>query len=228
MKLRFLVAFGALTLATASCIFGGEIIDRIVATVNGQIILQSDWDDEIRYEAFAARRAPGAVSAVDRKAALDHLIDQELLREQQRAPEAVEPAQSQIDDQIGELRKEYGAPSSEADWNAILSAHRLTGDELRRRVTRQLELSRVVDLHLRPSAIISSASIENYYRQALLPQLRQSGSGGVSLAEVTPRIRELLTQQKINELLIAWLQTLHAGSEIHTQPYPSSDENVQR
>jgi hypothetical protein len=95
-------------------------------------------------------------------------------------------------------------------------------------VTRQLELSRVVDLHLRPSAIISSASIENYYRQALLPQLRQSGSGGVSLAEVTPRIRELLTQQKINELLIAWLQTLHAGSEIHTQPYPSSDENVQR
>src|SRR5437899_3034358 len=29
-----------------------DIVDRIVATVNGHIILQSDWEDEIRYEAF--------------------------------------------------------------------------------------------------------------------------------------------------------------------------------
>ena len=34
----------------------GEILDRIVATVNGHIILQSDWEDAVRYEAFIADR----------------------------------------------------------------------------------------------------------------------------------------------------------------------------
>ena len=28
-----------------------EVIDRIVATVNGQVILQSDWDEALCYEA---------------------------------------------------------------------------------------------------------------------------------------------------------------------------------
>lgn len=29
-----------------------EIVDRIVATVNGHIILQSDWDEALCYEAL--------------------------------------------------------------------------------------------------------------------------------------------------------------------------------
>ena len=33
-----------------------EVIDRIVATVNGHIILQSDWEDALRYEAFSSGR----------------------------------------------------------------------------------------------------------------------------------------------------------------------------
>ena len=28
----------------------GEVLDRLVATVNGHAILQSDWNDELRYE----------------------------------------------------------------------------------------------------------------------------------------------------------------------------------
>ncbi len=41
----------------------GDVLDRIVATVNNHIILQSEWQDEIRYEAFVdgrrARPGPG-------------------------------------------------------------------------------------------------------------------------------------------------------------------------
>ena len=33
-----------------------EVIDRIVATVNGHIILLSDWEDSLRYEAFSGGR----------------------------------------------------------------------------------------------------------------------------------------------------------------------------
>src|SRR5207249_9164497 len=61
-----------------------DIVDRIVATVNGHIILQSDWEDEIRYEAFINGRTLSSLTPATRKASLDRLIDQELLREQIR------------------------------------------------------------------------------------------------------------------------------------------------
>ena len=37
--------------------WAGEVIDRIVATVNGHIILQSDWDEALCYEALLSGRA---------------------------------------------------------------------------------------------------------------------------------------------------------------------------
>jgi peptidyl-prolyl cis-trans isomerase SurA len=197
----------------------GDVVDRIVATVNGQIILQSDWEDEIRYEAFVAKRPVGSE---DRKAALDRLIDQELLREQMHAPDSSPPSGQEVQNELQKIRKQYESVGTEDAWSSLLAAHRLNESELRRRVTLQLQLARLVDNRLRPAANISSKSIESYYNQELLPQLRQSGAKEVPLDEVTPQIKELLTQQKINQLLITWLRDLHAGSEIHTQLYSSS------
>jgi hypothetical protein len=39
---------------------------------------------------------------------------------------------------------------------------------------------------------------------------------------VTPKIKELLTQEKVSELLVAWLQNLRAGSDIRTPSALSS------
>jgi len=76
---------------------------------------------------------------------------------------------------------------------------------------------RLVDARLRPNVIIDSKSIESYYNQELVPQLRQSGAEQAPLAQVTPKIKELLTQQKMNQLLIAWLKDLRSGSQIRTE-----------
>jgi len=85
MSRRFPIFACIALLALALNAHAGEIIDRIVASVNGQIILQSDWDDAVRYETFIDNRDLAGVSAADRKATLDRLIDQELLREQMRS-----------------------------------------------------------------------------------------------------------------------------------------------
>jgi hypothetical protein len=76
---------------------------------------------------------------------------------------------------------------------------------------------RLVDARLRPSATVDSKTIESYYREELLPQLHQSGVQSVPLADVTAKIKELLTQKKISQLLTAWLQDLRAGSEIRAE-----------
>jgi hypothetical protein len=63
---------------------------------------------------------------------------------------------------------------------------------------------------------IDPTSIESYYRDKLLPQLRHAGGHDVPLAQVAGKIREILTQEKVNQLFSSWLQNLRAGSKIRT------------
>jgi hypothetical protein len=197
----------------------GDVLDRIVATVNNHIILQSEWQDAVRYEAFVAGRALDRVQAADRKAALDHLIDQELLREQMRSSGFPHAGSEEVEKSLQEIRKRYAA-DAEAGWDAALKRYGLTEQELKKRVALQVDLLGLVDSRLRPNVVIDSKSIESYYSHELLPQLRQSGAEQVPLAQLTPKIRELLTQQKMNELLVAWLQDLRSGSRIRTEAGP--------
>ena len=73
---------------------------------------------------------------------------------------------------------------------------------------------RLVDAHLRPAVQIDSKSIESYYREKFVPQVKESGAAEVALADVSGKIRELLTQEKVNELLVSWLQTLRSESKV--------------
>src|SRR5580693_10068892 len=149
----------------------GDILDRIVATVNNHIILQSEWQDAVRYDAFVAGRALNQVQAADCKAALDHLIDQELLREQMRSSGFPHASSEEVQKTIQEIRKRYATAESEAGWQTALQHYGLTETELKKRVTLQVDLMGLVDARLRPNVIIDSKSIESYYNQELLPQL---------------------------------------------------------
>jgi len=212
----------------ASPAWAGDILDRIVATVNNHAILQSEWQDATRYEAFVSGRALDQLQASDRKAALDRLIDQELLREQMRSSGFPHANSEEVEKRIQEIRKQYAGAESDAGWQAALARYGLTENDLRKRVTLQVDLMGLVDARLRPSVVIDSKSIESYYNQELLPQLQHSGAQQAPLAEVTPKIKELLTQQKMNEMLVAWLQDLRSGSRISKETGSQESEGQLR
>jgi hypothetical protein len=215
-KISILICISVL-LAVALPAAAGDILDRIVATVDNHIILESDWADALRYEAFVSGRTLDQLRAEDRKAALDHLIDQELLREQMRASGFPHASSEEVDKSILEVRKQHPGAESEAGWQAALQRYGLTEKEVKKRMALQVDLMGLVDARLRPNIVIDSKSIESYYNQELLPQLRQAGAKQVPLAEVSPKIKELLTQQKMNQMLVAWLEDLRSGSRIRTE-----------
>ena len=206
----FLLAVAAGLAAT------GEVIERVVATVNGQPILQSDWDEEFRYEAFMNRKPLESLTVEDRKQALDRVIDQELLRQQIKGSEFEEASAQEPRDHIAELRKQFPEVKDDAGWKTKLEQYGMTEQDLTRHIALQLQLTRLITARLRPNVHIDSSSIETYYREKLLPQLRQSGVKNVPLVEVSPKIEELLAQQRVNELLAGWLHDLRAQSEIRT------------
>jgi SurA-like protein len=205
----------------------GEIVDRIVATVNGQAILQSDWEDALHYEAFIAGQSSAPLSPANRKAAFDRLIDQELLRQQIRSADFQHASDAEVAARIQEIRRQYPGAESDSGWHAALSRYGLTERELENRVALQLDVLRLVDARLRPTVQIDSKSIETYYHQELLPQLRQSGAQQIPLVQASPKIKELLTQRKIDQLLTAWLQSLRTGSQIRTQLVSDSQGQAQ-
>jgi peptidyl-prolyl cis-trans isomerase SurA len=213
--------FGLVILLAAACAYAGNIIDRIVATVNGHIILQSDWDEAVSYEAFVNVRSVNQVTVEDRKAALDRLIDQELIRQQIHPTDFQQASAADVDRRIEDIRKQHSEVMDELTWKAALELYGLSESELRHKVAAELEEMRMVDAHLRPSVQVDARSVETYYREKLLPELRASGAKEVSFGDVAPKIKELLAQQKMNDLLITWLRTLRAESSIRT-PFQSS------
>jgi peptidyl-prolyl cis-trans isomerase SurA len=213
-----LIAACVLVLLAATAAYAGDVIDRIVAAVNGNIILQSDWDDALAYEALIGGKPLQQITAEDRQATLERLVDQELLREQIRPSDT----QFQSDDEtinarVQEIRKQYPDAATDQEWQNLLARYGLTEAELKSHIALQLEILHMVDERLTPTLQVDDKSIEDYYNQSFLPQLRQSGEKEEPLADVSPKIREILVQQKLNDALKEWLQTLHENSAIRMQ-----------
>jgi hypothetical protein len=208
MQLRRLIS---ILLVVTPLLRGGEVLDRIIATVNGHAILESDWNDELRYECFMSGRSIRDLSAEDRRAAFERLIDQELLRDQM-ASDFKPVATEKVNAQLNQLKQQYAHDHNGQVWTDALSSYGTSESELAAHIAIELNSLRLVDERLRPSIQIDAAEIQDYYNKQLLPKLPKDQH--ISLQEATPKIRELLVEQKMNELLNSWLQSLRSQAQI--------------
>ncbi len=193
---------------------GGQVIDRVVANVNGHVVLQSDWEQEVAFEAFSDARDPDSFTSTERKAALDRLIDQELLREQVRPSQP--PPADQVAARIADVRKLHPDCTTDEEWHAKLQRYGLSQEALEKHFADQIQLMKLVEDRLRPSIQIDQRAVETYYHDQLLPEMNRSGSRATPLTEVFGRIKDLLAERKMNELLSGWLANLRSESHILT------------
>lgn len=224
LVLALIVLIGALILPPA---WAGDVIDRIVAVVNGHLILQSDWDEALSYEALLDHRDVGQFTDEDRRGVLDRLIDQELLGEQMKSASFQHASESEVSDRVEEARKQYPEAATDDGWGAVLARFGLSEKDLMAHVEQQIDLMRLVDAHLRPAVQIDSKTVEAYYREKFVPQLKQSIVEAVPSTDVAAKIRELLTQQKVNELMVSWLQSLRSESKVSVPGLGGAGDGVQ-
>ncbi len=188
----------------------GQLLDRIVTTVNSRIIAESEWEEAARVECFLEGRPLEALTAEDRKTTLQHLIDQTLLQEQMESTGFEHASPEDVARRLQEVRARFPAAQEEASWHALLARYGLTEAILGERLALQLDLERYIDQRFRPNVFVDPASIEAYYRDQLVPQLQAKNAPVPPLAEVRDRIERLLTEQRVNELVATWLQALRA------------------
>ena len=191
-----------------------ETVDRVVAVVNGHTLLLSEWDSAARREALLDRKPLESLTDASRRATLNRMIDQEVMRGEMENSSAPQSTPQEVAARLHEIREQYPNATDETAWNAILRRYGVTEPEMEAAVTMELNGLRLLDFRLRSSAQPDARQIERYYRDTYQPAMRAKGAQPVALAEVTPQIREILTQQKLNELTTAWLQELRTQADI--------------
>jgi peptidyl-prolyl cis-trans isomerase SurA len=207
--------FGALLTAALLLLCAAataEVLDRSIAVANGHLITWSDLAEQMRFEALENGRSLKDLTPADRREAFDHLVQNWIVRDQmQGRPPATG---SEIDAQIAELRSSLHVEKDDARWNATLRSYGISPEELRKQVANQLEILSYVEFRVRPLVRVSRAEIDEYYNQKLVPQLEEQGQRPEPEAQLRPQIRQLLREQKVNEAMDKWLQTLRSQAQV--------------
>jgi hypothetical protein len=194
----------------------GEVIDGVVATVNRQPLLRSDWDEAVCFEAFMQQKPLSQVTDADRVRALQRLIDRQLLKAQMGNPDSLQPTSEELKQDLAKLRAQVPNGNDEKSWQKLLASYGLNEEVVAQHIRLEFQVMNFVEVRLRPHVKIQGEEVDAYYQNQVLPDLQKSGSKVVPLDELEPKIRELLTQQRMDEMLDAWLHNLRQQAEIRS------------
>lgn len=196
--------------------FAGETIDGIVATVNRKPILRSEWAEAVRFEAFMQQKQLTEVSRAEQMAALQRLIDRQLLTAQMPESSALRPSDHEVQDDISKLRAQLPGAHDDVTWQALIALYGLTEPMIAAHLKDEVRVMNFIDLQLRPNIHIQDAEVRAYYGEHFDAESSSKGTQGVALTDVAPKIHELLVQQHMDELLDAWLHNLRQQTQIQT------------
>jgi SurA N-terminal domain len=190
-------------------------IDRVVASVDGAPITQSDVETEYRTEVFLEDgRVPSKLpDSKTLSQILERLIDQQVLMREAAAEHTDFAASQQNAEQtLADLRNQF---SGEEAFQAALRSLGLNEQGLLARIEEQESILRFVDQRMRPLVSVGHGEIEAYYRTTFLPEwAKKSKETAPALADVEAQIQEILVQRKIDQQLEVWLKELRAAHRV--------------
>lgn len=207
--LAILVMNAALTVTA-----GGQVIDRVVASVNDRVITQSDWEEQERFESLLEGRDPAQIRLTE--ASLDRLIDQLLVNEQLEALKYSPAADGEMAQQLLELRKQLKI-QNDAAWQTLLARYGLTEPDFNRHFSEQLNTLRLVDLRFRPTVQVTSLRIQQYYNYTFVPKLQMQGTPMdkiPKLKDVEDKIRQIVTEESMNSIFQTWLRNVRSQAQV--------------
>ena len=195
----------------------GVLIDRVVAVVNGEVVLESDVEEERRMAAFQPISSPEGTATRER--AIERLVNRKLLLQQAKLQPQHAITEADIDAQLDQLQKEIPACKeahceTDAGWAKFLASHSVTSNEVRAHFRERMEALQFIEVRFRSGIRISQAEIQSYYNKTMLPEYAKQKVKAPSLDKLSDRIQEVLLQQQVSGLLSDWLKSLRAQGTV--------------
>lgn len=197
------------TLASAQ-----ELVDRVVARIENDVILLSDVRLLSRYQLLVEGKAESDSEILDR------LIDQWIVRNEAIVAQTPQPSDAEIDRATQRLIQGF---SSQEDFQARRKLAGLSEADIRRVTADQLFLNSYLDSRFRPTVQVDEQAIQDFYKNALLPRAQARGTTPPTFDAAHDFIQEALIQRGINEQADRWLKESHGRLRVtkmlqETQP----------
>lgn len=174
-----------------------EVVDRIVARVENDVILLSDVRALSRYQQFLDGKSETDAQILDR------LIDQWIVRSEADASHSPHPSDADIDRGLARVRNSF---VSEQEYEARKKQAGLTDQDVRAMVASQLYLSNYLDSRFRSAVQIDPQRVEDFYESAVVPRAKSRGQEPPTLDVARDAIQEALIQDGINQQADQWLR----------------------
>jgi parvulin-like peptidyl-prolyl isomerase len=174
-----------------------EVVDRIVARVENDVILLSDVRALSRYQQFLDGKSETDAQILDR------LIDQWIVRNEADVSHSAGPSEAEIDRGLTRVRNSFGF---EQEYESRRKQAGLSEQDVRAMVASQLYLSNYLDSRFRPAVQIDPKEIEGFYQTAVVPRAKARGQEPPTLDAARDAIQEALIQNGINQQAEQWLK----------------------
>jgi peptidyl-prolyl cis-trans isomerase SurA len=194
----------------------GVVVDQVVAVVNGDLVMESDVNEERRFEAFEPFSTPGSFS---RDRAISRLVDRTLILQQAKLQPGDSVSMGEARKQLDSLRKDLPACKqyhceTDAGWQKFVKDQGFTIPELEARWQQRMEVLKFIEMRFRAGIDITPAQIKTYYETKMLPEYAKVGKKPPALAVISDRIQEVLLEEQVSNLLSDWLESLKAEGSV--------------
>jgi len=174
-----------------------EVVDRIVARVENDVILWSDVRALGRYQQFLDGKSESDDQILDR------LIDQWIVRTEADASHSPRPTEADIDRSLGRVRDSFATGE---EYQARMKQAGLSEQDVRAMVASQLYLSNYLDSRFRAAVRIDPKEIADFYQSSVVPRAKARGQEPPTLDAARDSIQEALIQNGINRQAEQWLK----------------------
>ncbi len=194
----------------------GAVLDRLVAVVNGDVILESDVDEERRFGEIQPYRA---ATDSTRGRIIERLVDRALILQQAALEPEDAVSDKDLDAQIAMVRKDIPACKqyhceTDEGWKKYLADFGFTEAEFRSRWLKRMQLLKFIEVRFRNGVSVKDEEIQAYYEKTMLPEYAKRNVTPPNLDRIKKRIEEVLLQQEVGALLDDWLKSLRAQGSV--------------
>lgn len=210
-------AFALLLAFATTPAFAQEVIDRIVARVDTEIILLSDVRELARYQLFVDGQSESDQQILDR------LVDQWIVRNEAKAALFPQPADEEVQRSLERLKRSFSSPE---EFETRKKQSGLTDQDVDHMLRSQLYLSNYLDSRFRASIQIDDKDIQNFYSSRVVPRAKSRGQQPPTLDAARGFIQEVLVQRAINVQSERWLKEARARVRVENLLNEDSKEGA--
>lgn len=183
------------------------VVDRVAIAAGNKVITESEVELRVRLSAFQNGTKP-EMTLTARREAGSRLLDQKLVEREMEVghyPQLSNEGRQQL---LRDYAEQY-FQSDAAAMGRALAIYGLTAQDLEEDLARQEDMLSFLSLRFRPAVQVSEQEIQTYYRTKT--------NGQIPLEEMRAQIEKVLTNERADQDLEAWIKDQRRRTRIEYQ-----------